>query len=134
MRRAMVGGDDQPADGVPRVGDAGHVAPGVRGVGGVHPLRIAVRPPVVGALPQDQQRDAPGAMKPVQFPKQKAEDYPDASKLPRGPKPTDEADQQAQPDESTAKQPDESKSDQPEESTPDSSKPAPPQPPPTQPN
>lgn len=86
------------------------------------------------ALPQDQQQGAPGAMKPVQFPKQKADDYPDASKLPRGPKPNDEADQQAQPDESKAKQPDESKSDQPEESKPDSSTPSPPPTPPTHPN
>jgi hypothetical protein len=35
-------------------------------------------------------------MKPVQFPKQKADDYPDASRLPRQ-KPTDE-ESQAQPD------------------------------------
>ncbi len=45
------------------------------------------------ALPQDRQADAPGAMKPVQFPKQKPDDYPDASKLPRQ-KPTDEEGQQ----------------------------------------
>jgi len=45
------------------------------------------------ALPQDQQMGAPGAMKPVQFPKQKPDDYPDASKLPRQ-KPTDEEGQQ----------------------------------------
>jgi hypothetical protein len=85
------------------------------------------------ALPQDQQRDAPGAMKPVQFPQQKSDDYPDASKLPRGPKPNDEADQSAQPDESTAK-PDESKSDQQDESTPAQSQPAQPQTPPAQPH
>ncbi len=86
------------------------------------------------ALPQDQQRDAPGAMKPVQFPKQKADDYPDASKLPRGPKPNDEADQQAQPDDSPAKQPDESKADQQDESSPAPPQPAQPQTPPIQPN
>jgi hypothetical protein len=75
------------------------------------------------ALPQDQQKDAPGAMKPVQFPKQKANDYPDASNLPREPKPNDDADQQDKPD---ASKPDESK--------PDPSPPAQPQPPPAQPN
>src|SRR6185437_10057214 len=36
------------------------------------------------ALPQDDPRSlSAGAMKPVQFPKQQADDYPDASKLPR---------------------------------------------------
>lgn len=72
------------------------------------------------SLPQDQQPNAPGAMKPVQFPKQKPDDYPDASKLPRQ-KPTDESDQQPQPDGSQPAQPDQSK-------------PAPPQTPPPQPN
>src|SRR6185437_9605411 len=38
------------------------------------------------ALPQDDPRSlSAGAMKPVQFPKQQADDYPDASKLPRTP-------------------------------------------------
>lgn len=39
-----------------------------------------------------------GAMKPVQFPQQKPDDYPDASNLPRDHKSTDDADQQAKPD------------------------------------
>ncbi len=51
-------------------------------------------------LPQDDRKNAPGVNRPVQFPTQKPDDYPDASKLPRQ-KPTDEADQQAQPDQST---------------------------------
>jgi hypothetical protein len=45
------------------------------------------------SIPQDQHTNAPGAMKPVQFPKQKPDDYPDASRLPRQ-KPTDEEGQQ----------------------------------------
>ena len=73
------------------------------------------------ALPQDQQPGAPGAMKPVQFPKQKPDDYPDASKLPRQ-KPTDEEDQ---PPADNGAQP----------APPDHNKPAQPQnPPPSQPN
>ncbi|KAA6462074.1 hypothetical protein DYQ86_10670 [Acidobacteria bacterium AB60] len=42
-------------------------------------------------LPQDDptNRQAPGAMKPVQFPTQKPDDHPDASKLPRTPAPAD---------------------------------------------
>ena len=71
------------------------------------------------ALPQDQQPNAPGAMKPVQFPKQKPDDYPDASKLPRQ-KPTDEADQPA--------------GDGSQPGQPDQSKPAPPPNPSPQPN
>lgn len=38
-------------------------------------------------LPQDNSKESVGAMRPVQFPKQKSEDYPDASKLPRDQKP-----------------------------------------------
>ena len=41
------------------------------------------------ALPQDSQKASEGAMRPVQFPKQKPEEYPDASRLPRDPKPAD---------------------------------------------
>ena len=41
------------------------------------------------ALPQDDPKQSTGAMKPVEFPKQKADDYPDASKLPRTPQPAD---------------------------------------------
>jgi hypothetical protein len=69
------------------------------------------------ALPQDSQMGAPNANRPVQFPKQKPDDYPDASRLPRE-KPTDEGDQQAQPDaaqpDATAQpaQPDAAKPDQ----------------------
>jgi hypothetical protein len=40
-------------------------------------------------LPQDAQQNTPGAMRPVQFPKQKPDDQPDASNLPRTPKPVD---------------------------------------------
>jgi hypothetical protein len=41
-------------------------------------------------LPQEtNSKDTPGAMKPVEFPKQKADDYPDASHLPRTPQPAD---------------------------------------------
>jgi hypothetical protein len=45
------------------------------------------------ALPQDSQNGAPGAMRPVQFPKQKPDEYPDASKLPRDPKAAGDAGQ-----------------------------------------
>jgi len=43
------------------------------------------------ALPQDDpnNRQGTGTMKPVQFPNQKPDDYPDASKLPRTPAPAD---------------------------------------------
>ena len=78
-------------------------------------------------LPQDQDKNSTGVMKPVQFPKQKPDDYPDASRLPRQ-KPTDE-DGQAQPDGSQAAQPEQSKP-----AAPDESKPAQPQTPTPQPN
>jgi len=41
------------------------------------------------SLPQDDPKQSTGAMKPVQFPTQKPDDYPDASKLPRTPAPED---------------------------------------------
>jgi hypothetical protein len=48
-------------------------------------------------LPESANTGA-GSMKPVQFPKQKPDDYPDASNLPRDPKPADNPDnQQAKP-------------------------------------
>jgi hypothetical protein len=50
-------------------------------------------------LPDSAQQNQPGGMKPVQFPKQKPDDYPDASKLPRDHQPADSSDQQANPDE-----------------------------------
>jgi len=59
-------------------------------------------------LPQDQGQKSVGTMKPVQFPKQKPDDYPDASRLPRQ-KPADEAEQDAQPAPADAAQPDPSK-------------------------
>jgi len=46
---------------------------------------------------QDPRLGSPGAMKPVQFPKQKPDNYPDASRLPRE-KRTEEAEEPAQPD------------------------------------
>ena len=78
-------------------------------------------------LPQDQDKNSAGVMKPVQFPKQKPDDYPDASRLPRQ-KPTDE-EGQAQPDGSQPAQ-----TDQSTPAAPDQSKPAQPQTPPQQPN
>ncbi len=48
-------------------------------------------------LPDSAQNGA-GAMKPVEFPKQGADDYPDATNLPRDHKQTDNADQQQKPD------------------------------------
>jgi len=81
-------------------------------------------------LPQDQGRASEGAMKPVQFPKQKPDDYPDASRLPRE-KPTDEADQQTQPD---GAEPDAAKPDAAKPAPADPSKPAQPQTPPSRPN
>ena len=60
-------------------------------------------------LPDTATQNGAGAMKPVQFPKQKSDDYPDASRLPRDHKQTEDADDEAQP----AKQsPDASKSAQ----------------------
>ncbi len=50
------------------------------------------------ALPQDSHQGAPGAMRPVQFPKQKPDDQPDATDLPRDPKPAADADAAAKPD------------------------------------
>jgi hypothetical protein len=41
-------------------------------------------------LPQDDPHATTGEMKPVQFPQQKPDDYPDASKLPRTPAPADD--------------------------------------------
>lgn len=57
-------------------------------------------------LPQDQGQKSVGTMKPVQFPKQKPDDYPDASRLPRQ-KPTDESEpaQPAQADEDKPAEP-----------------------------
>ena len=72
------------------------------------------------ALPQDSRMGAPNANRPVQFPKQKPDDYPDATNLPRDPKPADD------PDDVQTK---------PDATSPDASKPAQPQqPPPNQPN
>jgi len=59
------------------------------------------------ALPQDQDKGSAGTMRPVQFPKQKPDDHPDASKLPRQ-KPTDEEGQQPAAD----TQPDSARPDQ----------------------
>lgn len=63
-------------------------------------------------LPQDQAtgQKSVGTMKPVQFPKQKPDDYPDASRLPRQ-KPSDEA-EQAQPAEPDAPKAEDGKQDQ----------------------
>jgi hypothetical protein len=69
-------------------------------------------------LPQDSQMGAPNANRPVQFPKQKPDDYPDATNLPRDPKPADDSDQAAKPD---AASPDAS-----EPAKPSGSQPAPP--------
>jgi hypothetical protein len=73
-------------------------------------------------LPQDSQMGAPNANRPVQFPKQKPDDYPDATNLPRDPKPADDSDQATKPD---AASPDASEPAKPTESQP---------PPPNQPN
>lgn len=43
-------------------------------------------------LPQSPAQSTQGQMKPVEFPKQKADDYPDASNLPRTPQPADKTD------------------------------------------
>ena len=64
-------------------------------------------------LPQDQGQKSVGAMKPVQFPKQKPDDYPDASRLPRQ-KPTDEEAQDAQPAQADTAAPAESKPAEPQ--------------------
>jgi hypothetical protein len=56
-----------------------------------------VAPPTLRKEGEDPAQDDPrtltnGSMKPVQFPTQKPDDYPDASKLPRTPQPADDAD------------------------------------------
>ncbi|HKD59918.1 MAG TPA: hypothetical protein VKB47_05635 [Terracidiphilus sp.] len=49
-------------------------------------------------LPENAQQNQPGGMKPVQFPKQKPDDYPDATNLPRDHKSSDDGtEQQAKP-------------------------------------
>jgi hypothetical protein len=50
------------------------------------------------SLPQDTDKKTTGTMKPVEFPKQKPDDYPDASKLPRTPQAADKADKPDKPD------------------------------------
>lgn len=45
----------------------------------------------------DVAKTGPGQMKPVEFPKQKPDDYPDATNLPRDHKSTDDPDEQAKP-------------------------------------
>ena len=62
-------------------------------------------------LPQDQSKNSTGVMKPVQFPKQKPSDYPDASRLPRQ-KPTDEEGQESQPE--AAQQPEQPQQPEPQ--------------------
>jgi hypothetical protein len=48
-------------------------------------------------LPENAGQNQPGAMKPVQFPKQKPDDYPDATNLPRDHNATDTPDTPAKP-------------------------------------
>ena len=66
-----------------------------------NPDTQAPAPPPTLASPGEKLPDAAqngsGAMKPVQFPKQQPDDYPDATNLPRDHK-TDNSDQQANPD------------------------------------
>jgi hypothetical protein len=73
----------------------------------------AAPPPTLtapGEKPPDLGNTGAGQMKPVEFPKQKPDDYPDASNLPRNPKPADDADQQAKPDaQGTAQKPEQKK-------------------------
>jgi hypothetical protein len=59
-----------------------------------------------GETPQDDPHQVTGEMKPVQFPQQKPDDYPDASKLPRTPAPPDDdADKPADSQQPPAKPP-----------------------------
>lgn len=62
----------------------------------------APAPPPTLAAPGEKLPDAAsngvGQMKPVEFPKQKPDDYPDATNLPRDHKPADDPDQQSKPD------------------------------------
>jgi hypothetical protein len=74
-------------------------------------------------LPQDDPRNqSAGAMKPVQFPKQKPDDYPDASKLPRDPQKEDDSDV---PVDKPAAKPADKASDKAPASSPDKPAPAP---------
>ena len=67
------------------------------------PDKQAPAPPPTLIGPGEQTPDlakqnGAGAMKPVQFPKQKPDDYPDASRLPRDHKSADDPDQQQKPE------------------------------------
>jgi hypothetical protein len=76
------------------------------------------------SLPQDQDKSV-GTMRPVRFPKQQPDDYPDASRLPRQ-KPSDQEDQPPAADGSQPAQPDAAKPDaaKPDAAKPDQNKPA----------
>ena len=55
LNARMVCRDDQSRNGVLRLGNPHHVAPGVGGVGGMDTGRIAVSPPMLSSLPQHVQ-------------------------------------------------------------------------------
>jgi len=65
------------------------------------PDKQAAAPPPTLTAPGEKLPDTaqtgPGGMKPVEFPKQKPDDYPDATNLPRDHKSTDNSDDQAKP-------------------------------------
>jgi hypothetical protein len=89
------------------------------------------------ALPQDSDKQSLGPMRPVQFPKEQPDDYPDASRLPRAPAPPDNAQpdsakpdaaqaKDGQPDKSPDKSKSKSKSTPPAKSQDEKQQPAPP--------
>lgn len=89
-------------DGTPLVAEQSHTRTVEMGDVQRDPDKQAPAPPptLVGPgekLPDTAQQNGATAMKPVQFPKQKPDDYPDATNLPRDHKQTDKADDQAKP-------------------------------------
>jgi len=70
-------------------------------------------------LPQDDPRSlAPASMHPVEFPKQKPDDYPDATNLPRTPQPDDSANPDAAKKPADSQKPDQSQPDKPAQQKP----------------
>jgi hypothetical protein len=100
-------------DGTPIVTDQPHTRTVAMGDTHPDPDKQAPAPPPTLVAPGEKadipQQAGAGPMKPVQFPKQKPDDYPDATNLPRDHKAADNPDDQTQP---AAQSPDASKNGQ----------------------
>jgi hypothetical protein len=89
-------------DGTPLIPEQSHTRTIASGDVQPDPDKQAPLPPPTLVAPGEQLpnpavQNGAGSMKPVQFPKQKPDDYPDASRLPREPRQTGEADDEAKP-------------------------------------